>query len=76
VAVPPFTYVATDWPGNSVDVLLSTYAKWLVGQDEGRPPEISKRRIGKVLSRETWARIRHSQPPGADDSRTLMPDRE
>jgi hypothetical protein len=76
VAVPPFTYVATDWAGNSVDVLLSTYAKWLVEQDKGRPPEISKRRISKVLSRETWARIRRSQPPEADDSRILMRDRE
>ena len=40
-----------DWAGNSVDVLLSTYAKCLVGQDE-----ISKRRISEVLSREAWAR--------------------
>jgi hypothetical protein len=37
----------------------------LVGQDE-----ISKRRISEVLSRETWARIRHNQPPGAGESRT------
>jgi Pentapeptide repeats (8 copies) len=37
----------------------------VVGQDE-----ISTRRISKVPSRETWAGIRHSQPPRADDSRT------
>jgi integrase len=63
----PATQVA-DWAGNSVEVLLSTYAKCLVGQDE-----ISKRRISEVLRRETWARIRHDQPLRADDGRT-QPD--
>ena len=57
-----------DWAGNSVEVLLRTYAKCLVGQDE-----ISKRRISEMLRRETWARIRHDQPPRADDSQT-QPD--
>jgi integrase len=57
-----------DSAGNNVEVLLRTYAKCLVGQDE-----ISKCRISEVLRRETWARIRHDQPPRADDSRT-QPD--
>jgi hypothetical protein len=57
-----------DWAGNSVDVLLGTYAKYLVGQGE-----IAKRRISEGLTRETWARIRHGQPPKADDGRT-QPD--
>lgn len=45
--------------------LIGVASKCLVGQDE-----ISKRRISEVLSRETWARIRHNQPPGAGESRT------
>lgn len=40
------------WAGNSVEVLLRTYAKCLVGQDE-----ISKRRISDVLRQETWTRL-------------------
>ncbi|MGH3320182.1 MAG: hypothetical protein ACRDN9_08380 [Streptosporangiaceae bacterium] len=41
-----------DWAGNSVEVLLRTYARCLVGQDE-----ISMRRISEALSFESSARI-------------------
>ncbi|MEV7968287.1 tyrosine-type recombinase/integrase [Sphaerisporangium sp. NPDC088356] len=57
-----------DWAGNSVEVLLRTYAKCLVGQDE-----ISMRRISEVLRPGTRERIGKAQPDPPDHDRT-QPD--
>ncbi|MCG5220240.1 site-specific integrase [Streptosporangium soli] len=57
-----------DWAGNSVEVLLRTYAKCLVGQDE-----IAMRRISEVLRPGTRERIGNAQPDTADQDRT-QPD--
>jgi hypothetical protein len=61
--VPPKQ--VADWAGNSVEVLLRTYAKCLVGQDE-----ISMRRIIEVLRPGTRERIGKAQPDAPDHDRT------
>ncbi|GAA1258635.1 hypothetical protein GCM10009677_06760 [Sphaerisporangium rubeum] len=57
-----------DWAGNSVEVLLRTYAKCLAGQDQ-----LAMRRISKVLRPGAREGIGKDQPYAPDPSRT-QPD--
>jgi integrase len=63
--VPP-TQVA-EWAGHGVDVLLSTYAKCLVGQEE-----LAKRRINEALRPEV--KLTEEQKTIAENLRLALPE--